>query len=83
VEGGDLRALQDLEGLLGAAALDGWRSSRSRSRSFIVVAAFSVKVTAAIWSRVTAPERMRASIRSTSSVVLPVPAPASSTKLVA
>src|SRR5712691_4507714 len=57
------------------------RSRRSRSRSFMVVAAFSVKVTAAIWSSVTAPERISASMRSTRSVVFPVPAPASRTKL--
>ena len=59
------------------------RSSRSRRRSFMVVAAFSVKVTAAISSRRAAPARTIASMRSTSSVVLPVPAPASSTRLVA
>ena len=58
------------------------RSSRSRRRSFMVVAAFSVKVTAAIWSRRATPVRTMDSMRSTSSVVLPVPAPASSTKLV-
>ena len=49
----------------------------------MVVAAFSVKVTAAISSRRAAPERTICSMRSTSSVVLPVPAPASRTKLVA
>ena len=59
------------------------RSSRSRRRSFMVVAAFSVKVTAAISSRRAAPARTIASMRSTSSVVFPVPAPASSTRLVA
>ncbi len=48
----------------------------------MVVAAFSVKVTAATWSRRARPERTRASTRSTSRVVLPVPAPASSTRLV-
>ena len=59
------------------------RSSRSRSRSFMVVAAFSVKVTAAISSSRAVPVRTSDSMRSTSSVVLPVPAPASSTRLVA
>ena len=59
------------------------RSSRSRRRSFMVVAAFSVKVTAAISSRRAAPVRTIASMRSTRSVVFPVPAPASSTRLVA
>jgi hypothetical protein len=49
----------------------------------MVVAAFSVKVTAAISSRRAAPERTICSMRSTSKVVLPVPAPASRTKLVA
>ena len=58
------------------------RSSRSRRRSFRVVAAFSVKVTAAISSRRAWPLRMSRSMRSTSRVVLPVPAPASSTRLV-
>ena len=57
-------------------------SSRSLSRSFIVVAAFSVNVTAAIWVRDAEPERTIASIRSTRSVVFPVPAPASTTRLV-
>ena len=58
-------------------------SSRSRRRSFMVVAAFSVKVTAAISSSRAAPVRTIASMRSTRSVVLPVPAPASITRLVA
>ena len=49
----------------------------------MVVAAFSVKVTAAISSSRAVPERTSDSMRSTSSVVLPVPAPASSTRLVA
>ena len=64
-----------------AAASARARSSRSRRRSFIVVAAFSVKVTAAISSSRAPPERTIASRRSTSSVVLPVPAPASTTRL--
>ena len=91
VDGGDRRALQDLEGLRrraraptrGARPSARARSRRSRSRSFIVVAAFSVKVTAAISSRRAPPLRTRASMRSTRSVVLPVPAPASMTKPVA
>jgi hypothetical protein len=66
----------------GRSASDRARSSRSRRRSFIVVAAFSVNVTAAISSSRAAPERTICSMRSTSSVVLPVPAPASRTRLV-
>ena len=58
------------------------RSSLSRRRSFIVVAAFSVKVTAAISSSRAAPARTIASMRSTRRVVFPVPAPASRTRLV-
>ena len=58
------------------------RSSASRRRSLRVVAAFSVKVTAAIWSSLRKPVRTIATMRSTSSVVLPVPAPAEMTKLV-
>ena len=91
VDGRDARALQHVERAADAGALlrrrarrvARARSSRSRSRSFIVVAAFSVKVTAAISSSRAVPERTIASMRSTSSVVLPVPAPASSTRLVA
>ena len=67
----------------GSASVARARSSRSRRRSFMVVAAFSVKVTAAISSSRAAPARTIASMRSTRSVVLPVPAPASSTRLVA
>ena len=87
----DARALEHVEGgaprgrarPAAAPARERARSSRSRSRSFMVVAAFSVKVTAAISSSRAVPERTSDSMRSTSSVVLPVPAPASSTRLVA
>ena len=91
VDGADAGALEDLEGgppPARAPPRSGpgstrTASSRSRSRSFIVVAAFSVKVTAAISSSRASPERTRDSIRSTRRVVLPVPAPASITRLVA
>ena len=60
-----------------AAAL----SSSSRSRSFISPAALCVNVTAAILSMVVRPGRQHATMRSTSSVVLPVPAEASTIRL--
>ena len=52
-----------------------------RRRSFISPAAFSVKVTATIRSRVPVPARTSPTIRPTRAVVLPVPAAASMKKL--
>ncbi len=57
------------------------RSRRSRSRSFNSPAAFSVKVTATILSTVVRPSARIRTIRPTSSVVLPVPAAASTTSV--
>ena len=53
------------------------RSSLSRRRSFSSPAAFSVKVTASIWSTRALPVARTLTIRVTSSVVFPVPAAAS------
>ena len=56
-------------------------SSSERRRSFISPAARSVKVTARMRSSAVAPLRTSATMRATSSVVLPVPAAASTIKV--
>ena len=90
VDGADVRLFEaapaprrgDRAPSLGGAAARA-RSSSSRSRSFSSPAAFSVKVTATISRR---PSRGRSArmrtMRLTSSVVLPVPAAASTTSVV-
>src|SRR4029453_5128875 len=56
-------------------------SSSARRRSLRSPAAFSVKVTATIWSTRALPPASMAMIRRTSSLVLPVPAAASTIRL--
>ena len=58
------------------------RSISARNRSFISPAAFSVKVTATMRSSVLTPSQIKATIRPTSAVVLPVPAAASTNNVV-
>ena len=57
------------------------RSSSWRSRSFSSPAALLVNVTATMWSMVVAPLARTLTMRATSSVVLPVPAEASTNRL--
>ena len=85
VDGADVRFLEALERLRrgasgarqSALASVRARSSRSRSRSFSSPAAFSVNVTATISPTSARPSASIVTIRPTSSVVLPVPAAAS------
>ena len=83
VDGVDVRFLERLERLFepvadrGSVAFARARSSSSRSRSFSSPAAFSVNVTATISTIVARPVASTRRMRFTSSVVLPVPAAAS------
>ena len=88
VDGADVRLLESRERCVeqratrsSAPASVRARSSRSRNRSLSSPAAFSVNVTATILSTSVRPSARMRTIRPTSSVVLPVPAAASTTSV--
>ncbi len=87
VDGADVGVLEVRERVLEAVRASPSRCARacsisSRSRSFSSPAAFSVKVTATISPMRARPSASVFTIRATSSVVLPVPAAASTTSVV-